>query len=75
MDDEIDLAEWDENVIELAVAQQHRVILRTMHGTVIIDVRAHDVNAFAVGGRRVDHLLIPPSADEPSDTLRNFIED
>jgi len=56
------LADWDEHVIELSVAQLHRVILNTMHGKVIIDVRKDDVNAFTnLGGRR-DFLLIPPNS-------------
>lgn len=54
-----ELAEWDDHVIELSVAKQHRIILNTMHGTVIIDVRERDVNAFTNIGIRVDHLLIP----------------
>ena len=57
------LAEWDEDAIELSVARTHRVILNTMHGTVVIDVRALDVNAFTnlPGQPRRDFLLIPPN--------------
>jgi len=55
-----DLADADEGVVELAVSRQHRVILRTMHGPVIIDVRADDVNAFVLGPNgRTDYILIP----------------
>lgn len=59
-DDFRELADWDDNTIELSVSGQHRVILNTMHGMVVIDVRVGDVNAFVnLCGRR-DFLLIPP---------------
>ncbi len=65
-----ELKDWDEGVVELSVARTHRVILNTMHGQVIIDVRADDVNAFVLGkGGRKDFLLIPDdksaAADKP----------
>ena len=54
------LAEWDSETVELSVGLQHRVILNTMHGTIIIDVRKSDVNAFVSGlhGRK-DIKLLP----------------
>lgn len=61
-----DLANWEEDTIELIVGRQHRVTLHTMHGTVIIDVRAADVNAFVKGPNgRVDYVLLR-AADQTS---------
>jgi hypothetical protein len=59
MSDFGDLADWDEDTIELSVGRGHRVILNTKHGPVIIDVRESDVNAFvqAPDGRKDIVLL------------------
>lgn len=61
----IDLPEdADEGVYHYAIDGQGRLILDTMHGQLIIDVRLNDVNAFVFeNGKRVDRLLIrPPQA-------------
>lgn len=55
-----ELADRDENVVELSVGLNYRVILNTPHGTVIIDVRKDDVNAFKMyGDRSKDAVLLP----------------
>lgn len=55
-----ELADQDDNVIELSVGLHFRVILNTPHGTVIIDVRKDDVNAFKMyGDRSKDVVLLP----------------
>jgi hypothetical protein len=68
MKDLTDLAEWDENMIELLVGQDHRIVLHTMHGTVIIDVRHDDVNAFVqTSSGRKDTVLL---AGQPEATRK-----
>jgi formylmethanofuran dehydrogenase subunit D len=55
-----ELADCDEDFVELSVGREHRVILNTKHGQIIIDVRKDDVNAFvSVNGKRVDVVLLP----------------
>jgi hypothetical protein len=49
----------DEDVCHYRFEGMGRLILDTIHGTVIIDIRANDVNAFTTDGRRKDHLLLP----------------
>jgi len=48
----------DDDVCEYEFNGIGRLILRTIHGTVIIDIRDNDVNAFNVLSGRIDHLLI-----------------
>lgn len=52
------LAEWDEGTIELSVSKTHRIILNTMHGRVVVDVREKDVNAFTLTPGRKDFVLL-----------------
>lgn len=49
----------DEHVCRYRFDGMGRLILDTIHGIVIIDVRRDDVNAFTTDGRRKDHLLLP----------------
>jgi hypothetical protein len=54
-------ADSDEDVCQYRFPGKGRLILNTVHGQIIIDVRADDVNAFVFeSGQRVDHLLIKP---------------
>jgi hypothetical protein len=46
-------------VYEYELSNIGRLILHTIHGTVYIDVRENDVNAFSLQGGRKDYLLIP----------------
>ncbi len=50
----------DENVCQYKFIGTGRLILDTIHGQIIIDVRCKDVNSFVIfeGYRRVDKLLI-----------------
>lgn len=60
--EKVDLEEdSDDDVCRYVMKVRGRLILDTVHGTIIIDVRALDVNAFTFSevGLRVDHLLIP----------------
>jgi hypothetical protein len=53
----------DDDVAWYGFADMGRLILDTIHGQIIIDIREHEVNAFTmVHGPREDHLLIrrPP---------------
>lgn len=52
--------EHDADVCHYAFMGTGRLILETLHGQVIIDVRPQDVNAFVVGGdgQRVDSVLL-----------------
>lgn len=54
-----DFWEWDESTVEITVGPHYRVILNTVHGQVILDVRTEDVNAFVLTpeGRRDFTLL------------------
>jgi hypothetical protein len=57
---ELDADESDEDCCHYEFDGKGRLILDTVHGKIIIDIRARDVNAFTfVDGKRVDHLLIP----------------
>ena len=50
----------DEDVCHYAMEKRGRLILDTVHGQIILDVRYNDVNAYTfLGGQRVDFLLIP----------------
>jgi hypothetical protein len=48
----------DDDVCHYRFEGKGRLILDTIHGTVIIDIRPNDVNAFTTVGRREDHLLL-----------------
>jgi len=49
----------DEDVCEYTFNECGRLILNTIHGQIIIDIRAGDVNSFVFkDGRRIDHLLL-----------------
>jgi hypothetical protein len=50
----------DEDVVSYQFNGTGRLVLETIHGCVVIDIRKDDVNAFTVYDGRVDHLLIPP---------------
>jgi hypothetical protein len=52
--------EADDDVTSYQFNGTGRLILETIHGCVIIDIRKDDVNAFTTYSGRVDHLLIPP---------------
>lgn len=54
-----DLAEWDEGTVELSIGANTRLILNTVHGQIIIDMRRNDVNSFVfVDGERKDVVLL-----------------
>lgn len=57
---EIEDEEKDDNVYHYWLGDEDRLILDTIHGSIIIDVRPHDVNSFVISkdGRK-DILLIP----------------
>lgn len=50
----------DEDVAHFVFKGRGRLILDTIHGEVIIDIRLDDVNAFTLHQGRADHLLIAP---------------
>lgn len=50
----------DEDVTHFQFNEVGRLILETLHGQIIIDIRHNDVNAFTTHKGRVDHLLIAP---------------
>ena len=62
---QIDLGEdCDERVCEYEFPGKGRLILDTIHGQIIIDIRHNDVNSFVFeDGKRVDHLMVKPNAD------------
>lgn len=52
-------ADAEEDVLHYRLTERGRLILDTVHGRVVIDVRAFDVNAYTLEhGLREDHLLI-----------------
>lgn len=49
----------DEDVCHYEFPGTGRLVLDTIHGRIIIDVRANDVNSFVFeGGTRVDRVLL-----------------
>ena len=49
----------DDDICEYSFPTCGRLILNTIHGQIIIDVRANDVNSFVFeDGKRVNHLLL-----------------
>ena len=65
---QIDLSDdCDEGVCRYRFIGQGRLILDTIHGQVIVDIRCNDVNAFVFEeGKRTDHLLVKPNVPSPS---------
>jgi len=57
----------DEGVEKYQFEGKGRLILETVHGQIIIDIRGNDVNAFVIDyygdGNRTDFLLIPKKED------------
>lgn len=52
----------DDGVYQYRFTGQGRLILDTMHGQVVIDIRCNDVNAFVLeNGKRTDHVLVKSS--------------
>ena len=50
--------ECDDDVCAYRFNGCGRLILETKHGTIFIDIRRNDVNAYTLEHGRMDHLLI-----------------
>jgi len=48
----------DEDVCKYKFIGMGRLILNTIHGEIIIDIRRDDVSAFVLDGKRIDFLLL-----------------